>query len=74
MDDQMEDQEAPSMGIRGLLGLGSMLVGAMVFFTLLGWVADSAFDTSPVLTLAGVGLGILVGLGGGWLQIRKFLA
>ena len=58
---------------RDLIGLGGLLVGSVVVFTVLGLLLDSALDSSPAFTLAGVGLGI-VGAGVGfWLRVRSAL-
>jgi F0F1-type ATP synthase assembly protein I len=74
MDPSNHDEPTTdSLGLRGLLGLGSMLVGSVVVGTLIGWLVDNALDTSPAFTLAGIGVGIVGGLVGGWLQIRHFL-
>ena len=55
---------------RDLIGLGGLLVGSVVVFTVLGLLLDNAFDTTPVFTLMGVGLGI-VGAGVGfWIRVR----
>jgi hypothetical protein len=62
------------LGLRGLLGLGGILVGAVVFATLLGWLADQALGTDPALTLTGIAVGIAGGIGGCWVQVRRFLA
>jgi F0F1-type ATP synthase assembly protein I len=58
---------------RDLIGLGGLLVGSVVVFTVLGLLLDNAFDTTPVFTLVGVGLGI-VGAGVGfWIRVRSAL-
>jgi F0F1-type ATP synthase assembly protein I len=62
------------LGIGHLIGLGAILVGSVVFGTLIGWVLDQAVGSDPVLTLAGLGLGIAVGVVGCWVQVRRFLA
>jgi F0F1-type ATP synthase assembly protein I len=62
------------LGIRDLVGLGGLLVGAVVFGTLLGWLADQALGTDPALTLTGVAVGIVGGVAGCWVQVRRFLA
>ena len=58
---------------RDLIGLGGLLVGSVVVFTVLGLVVDNALDTNPVFTLVGVGLGIVVAGVGFWLRIRSAL-
>jgi F0F1-type ATP synthase assembly protein I len=59
-------------GLRGrdLIGLGGLLVGAIVAFTLLGLVLDHAAGTSPVCTIVGVFLGMAFGALGFALRIR----
>ncbi len=58
---------------RDLVGLGGLLAGAVVAFTVLGLVVDSAAGTSPVFTLVGVGVGIVSGAVGFWLRVRSAL-
>jgi len=62
------------LGIRELVGLGGVLVGAVVIGTLLGWLADQALGSDPALTLTGLALGVLGGVAGCWVQVRRFLA
>jgi F0F1-type ATP synthase assembly protein I len=61
------------LGLRDVIGLGGLLVGAVVLSTLLGWVADHAFGTDPALTLAGLAIGIVGGIAGCWARVRRFL-
>jgi F0F1-type ATP synthase assembly protein I len=60
-------------GLRGrdLIGLGGLLVGAVVAGTLLGLLADDAAGTSPVFTLVGVFLGMALGALGFALRVRS---
>lgn len=55
--------ERSENGLRGrdLVGLGGLLAGAVVAGAFLGLLADRLADTSPVLTLVGIGLGIAAG-------------
>jgi F0F1-type ATP synthase assembly protein I len=64
--------EPTDAGLRGrdLIGLGGLLVGAIVAGTLLGLGLDSAAGTSPVFTLVGVFLGMAFGALGFALRIR----
>jgi F0F1-type ATP synthase assembly protein I len=62
------------LGIRELVGLGSILVGAVVIGTLLGWLADEALGSDPALTLTGLAIGTVGGIAGCWMQVRRFLA
>lgn len=58
---------------RDLVGLGGLLAGAVVAFTVLGLVVDNAADTTPVFTVVGVGVGIVSGGIGFWLRVRSAL-
>jgi F0F1-type ATP synthase assembly protein I len=62
------------LGIGDLIGLGAVLVGSVVLGTLIGWLVDQALGSDPALTLAGLALGIAVGVVGCWVQVRRFLA
>jgi F0F1-type ATP synthase assembly protein I len=66
---------SPDSGLRGrdLIGLGGLLAGAVIFFTVLGLVIDAAADTSPAFTLAGVALGMVAGGVGFWARVRSAL-
>ena len=67
--------ERSDAGLRGrdLIGLGGLLAGAVIAGTVVGLLLDAAFDTSPVLTVLGVGLGIVAGGVGFWLRVRAAL-
>lgn len=72
----MAEPAGPSdPGLRGrdLIGLGGLLVGAVVVGTVLGLVLDDVAGTAPVLTIAGVFLGILAAGLGFWLRVRSAL-
>ena len=60
-------------GLRGrdLIGLGGLLAGAVIAFTVLGIVIDSAADTSPAFTMGGVFLGMVAGGLGFWARVRQ---
>jgi F0F1-type ATP synthase assembly protein I len=73
MDD---DHSAPSQGdLRGrdLLGLGGLLIGAVVGGLVIGLLVDDALDSSPTFVLVGIGLGIVAGGVGFWLRVRSAL-
>jgi F0F1-type ATP synthase assembly protein I len=59
------------LGGRDLIGLGGLLVGAVVVGTVLGILIDRAADTSPVFTMLGVFLGIAAAGIGFWLRVRS---
>jgi F0F1-type ATP synthase assembly protein I len=56
---------------RDLIGLGGLLVGAVVVGTVLGILVDRAADTTPVFTMVGVFLGIVAAGVGFWLRVRS---
>jgi F0F1-type ATP synthase assembly protein I len=56
---------------RDLIGLGGLLVGAVVVGTVLGILIDRAADTTPVFTMVGVFLGITAAGLGFWLRVRS---
>jgi F0F1-type ATP synthase assembly protein I len=70
----MADERSDN-GLRGrdLVGLGGLLVGAVVGGLVIGLLIDDAAGTSPVATLVGVGLGIVAGAVGFWLRVRAAL-
>jgi F0F1-type ATP synthase assembly protein I len=70
MDD---DQSRSGLDLRDLLGLGGVLVAAVVAGMGLGWLVDNALDTTPVVTLAGLAVGVAGGVVGCWVRIRRFL-
>jgi F0F1-type ATP synthase assembly protein I len=59
-------------GLRGrdLIGLGGLLVGAIVVGTILGILLDNAAGTTPVFTIVGVFLGMALGALGFALRVR----
>jgi F0F1-type ATP synthase assembly protein I len=70
-----EPTEPIDAGLRGrdLIGLGGLLAGAVVAFTVLGLVIDRAAGTSPAFTMGGVFLGILAGGLGFWARVHAAL-
>jgi len=70
MADESSDN---SLRGRDLLGLGGLLVGAVVGGTLIGLFIDSQAGTEPVFAVIGVGLGIVAGAIGFWLRVRAAL-
>ena len=71
----MVDEQDPESTLRGrdLIGLGGLLVGAVVGGLVLGVLLDRAADSAPAFTLAGIGLGIVLGGVGFWLRVRTAL-
>jgi F0F1-type ATP synthase assembly protein I len=67
----MSDERSDT-GLRGrdLIGLGGLLVGAIVVFTVLGLVLDHAAGTSPVFTIVGVFVGMAAGAAGFAVRVR----
>lgn len=68
----MADEPSDDAGLRGrdLIGLGGLLVGAIVAGTVLGIVLDRAADTTPVFTILGVFGGMVTGAVGFALRVR----
>ena len=66
------DPDSADPGLRGrdLIGLGGLLVGAIVAGTVLGLLIDNAAGTSPAFTVTGVALGMVAGAVGFWLRVR----
>jgi hypothetical protein len=71
----MVDEHDPEATLRGrdLIGLGGLLLGAVVGGLVLGVLLDRAADSSPAFTLAGIGLGIVLGGVAFWLRVRTAL-
>jgi F0F1-type ATP synthase assembly protein I len=67
--------EPSDPGLRGrdLIGLGGLLVGAVVAGTVLGLLFDGAAETTPVFTILGVFLGIAGACVGFWVRVRSAL-
>ncbi|MGI9156365.1 MAG: AtpZ/AtpI family protein [Marmoricola sp.] len=62
-------------GLRGrdLIGLGGLLVGAVVAGLVIGLLVDNAAGTAPAFTLLGIFLGIVAGGLGFALRVRGAL-
>ncbi len=56
-----------------LIGLGASLVGFVILGLGLGWYLDSVFDTSPLLIMVGLGVGIACAVGSSIVQFRRFM-
>ena len=68
-----DDRSDNSLRGRDLAGLGGLLAGAVVAGLVIGLVIDDQAGTSPAFTLAGIGLGIILGGIGFWLRVRAAL-
>ena len=66
----VEEPPDPGLSGRDLIGLGGLLVGAVVAGTLLGILVDNLAGTTPVFTMVGVFLGIVAAGVGFWLRVR----
>jgi F0F1-type ATP synthase assembly protein I len=71
----MDDGNPDPAGLRGrdLLGLGGMLVAAVVGGMAIGLLVDAWADTSPTFVLVGIFLGIVAGGLGFWFRVRAAL-
>jgi F0F1-type ATP synthase assembly protein I len=67
--------EPPSAGLRGrdLLGLGGLLIGAVVGGLVIGLLVDQAAGTAPLFVLVGIAVGIIAGGVGFWARVRTAL-
>ncbi len=68
-----DDSSPPDMGLRDVVGLGSLLIATVVAGTGLGLVADDVLSTNPAFTLVGLAVGIASGVVGSWMRVRRFL-
>ena len=73
VDDDSDDAASRALGARDLIGLGGVLVGAVVGGMVLGLLADNLFDTSPAFVLVGIALGIVAGAFAFWVRVRSAL-
>ena len=62
-------------GLRGrdLIGLGGLLVGGVVGGMVVGLLVDNALGSSPVATLIGVAVGVVLGCAGFVVRVRRAL-
>ncbi|HET8604146.1 MAG TPA: AtpZ/AtpI family protein [Marmoricola sp.] len=58
---------------RDLVGLGGLLVGAVVVGLVVGLLIDDAAGTSPLFTLVGLALGVVAGGVAFWARVRAAL-
>jgi F0F1-type ATP synthase assembly protein I len=75
MVDERSDDAHPDGGLRGrdLIGLGGLLVAAVVVCTVLGMLLDHGLGSAPAFTVGGVGVGIVLAGVGFWLRVRSAL-
>lgn len=67
------DRGRRQLDVWSLLGLGGYNVACLFGCMALGWLVDTRLHTLPAFVLAGLGCGVVLGIVGSWLQIRKFL-
>ena len=75
--DPLGPSQGPSsgsgLGLGEFLGIGSFNLTCIFGGMGLGWWADASFGLTPVLTLLGLALGVVVGVLGTWLRLRPLL-
>ncbi len=69
-----DDSGEAGLGLSDFLSIGSYNVVCVVAGMGLGWWADAAAETTPVLTLGGLAAGVVVGVFGTWLRVRPLLS
>jgi len=67
------DGDAEGLTWSGLLSLGLVAAMTIVVGFALGWWADKLFDTSPILILVGIGLGVAASIAFSYVRIRSYL-
>jgi F0F1-type ATP synthase assembly protein I len=73
MDHGSSDPSSSGLRGRDLLGLGGLLVGAVVGGLVIGLLVDQAAGTSPLFVLVGIALGIVAGGFAFWVRVRAAL-
>jgi F0F1-type ATP synthase assembly protein I len=58
---------------RDLVGLGGLLVAAVVGGMVIGLLVDNAAGTSPAFTLVGIAVGVLAGIAAFVVRVRAAL-
>lgn len=70
----MGDPRTPNgLSGRDLVGLGGVLVAAVVGGMVIGLLVDHAAGTSPAFTLVGIALGVLAGIAAFVVRVRAAL-
>ncbi len=72
-DEGPRNDEKSGLRGRDLVGLGGLLVGAVVAGLVVGLLVDNAAGTAPAFTLLGIFLGILAGGIGFAVRVRGAL-
>jgi F0F1-type ATP synthase assembly protein I len=67
------DDDAEGLTWSGLLSLGLVAAVMVVVGFALGWWADRLFDTSPIMVLVGIGLGVVASVSYTYVRIRSYL-
>ncbi|HEY6935199.1 MAG TPA: AtpZ/AtpI family protein [Marmoricola sp.] len=68
-----DDRANNSLRGRDLVGLGGLLVGAVVGGMVVGLLVDQAAGTTPLFVLVGLALGVVGGVWGCWVRVRAAL-
>lgn len=68
-----EPRSPDGLSGRDLVGLGGVLVAAVVGGMVIGLLVDNAAGTSPVFVLVGVGVGVLAGIAAFVVRVRSAL-
>jgi F0F1-type ATP synthase assembly protein I len=69
----VDDRANNSLRGRDLVGLGGLLVGAVVGGMVVGLLIDQAAGTTPLFALVGLALGTVGGVWGCWVRVRAAL-
>lgn len=67
-------EQRPSLGLRDLIALGSVMLGFLVGGCGLGLIVDTQFGTLPICTLVGLGVGIVSGAVISVRRVRHYLS
>jgi ATP synthase protein I len=67
------DPGGPSLSLGGLLGLGLANAVCVAGGLVLGHLLDGWLGTAPVMVLLGIGLGLVLGVVGSFMEIRRYL-
>lgn len=68
-----DEHPEPTFRGRDLVGVGGLLVGAVVGGMVLGLLYDQHAGSSPAGTLIGIGLGVVLGCVGAVARVRRAL-